>query len=199
MGIKRGTLEVGAIFRGSTIISKVYKGTTVIYELADGSYYELIEDVTIATATTSVQFSGFTATKEDSLVLVSDIIKTTAGSSSAKLYVNNNQTATNYWRQYVYGIDTGVGSARANDPTFLNVGGNSNSFTTTDIKLTNDGYYTYQSSTSWDYNTISNKLIDYVGSSTFTVTSITQLDIAASISNAIGIGSRFSLYRRTNL
>ena len=197
MGIKRGTLEVGAIFRGSTIISKVYKGTTVIYELADGSYYELIEDLTISTATTSVQFSGFTATKEDSLVLVSDLINVGTNGNLSLLF-NNNLTITNYYFQQLVAFGTSVSGFRGNNNSFLTFNTGLDSINVVDIKLTNDGYGTVQSNATAHYGDSTPELWNFVVSSTFTMSSITQLDIVSAESNSIGIGSRFQLYRRLN-
>jgi len=192
MGIKRGTLEVGSIFRGSVVISKVYRGTTVIYELADGTFLELIEDITVAgSAVTSVQFTGFTATKEDTLVLVSELL-TDAG-HGFQLMVNNNLTASNYYYQYLFGDGTGVSGSRGNFGYYI-FGSSPSDFSIANIKLTNDGYFTVQSDTTRASGS-SLKLMDNYVSSTFTMSDITQLDIVAGGANKIFVGSKFQLYK----
>ena len=196
MGIKRGTLEVGSIFRGSVVISKVYRGSTVIYELADGTFLELIEDITVAgSAVTSVQFSGFTATKEDTLVLVSDINNTTGVGSHIYMYVNNNLTATNYYDQFLQVNGTAVNGVRENNARLTYVEASSKMLSNAYIKLTNDGYFTVQSQNTRVYTGSGLFMFDEVISSTFTMTDITQLDVRASVASAIGIGSRFQLYK----
>ena len=195
MGIKRGTLEVGSIFRGSVVISKVYRGTTVIYELADGTFLELIEDITVAgSAVTSVQFSGFTATKEDTLLLVGDIVGGGAN-GNGKIYVNGNNTDTNYRVQTINAYGNVVTAYRASFPNTHDVAvSSSKTLIVIDIKLTNDGYVTLQAQDSHVYGGASLTMHERSVSSTFTMSSITQLDITG-VANAIGIGSRFSLYK----
>jgi uncharacterized membrane protein len=63
------------------------------------------------------------------------------------------------------------------------------------IKLTNSGYVISQHNSVESYGGANVLLNSYYGTSTFTITSITQLSVVASVTNAIGIGSRFQLYR----
>lgn len=195
MPIKKGTLEIGAILRGSTVINKIYKGTTVIYELADGTYLELIEDVTISTAVTSVTLSGFTATKEDTLVLVSDFHNNVATAYTFSIYFNNNTTATNYYKQRIGVNATTIFASRDNNNFFADVGDNDKTLSVCDIKLTNDGYITSQSSVTRNYDTLP-WLFEYYGTSTFITPSITEVNIFVDQTNGIQTGSRFQLYRR---
>ena len=191
-------VQIGNINASLNGIAKVIINGEVYYQIG-GSYYELIDDLTIATATTSVQFSGFTATKEDSLVGVFDINNTSGSNASYSLYVNNDTTASNYYEQGLFASATSVNGSRVNNAVVSNVDTSDKGLCIVDIKLTNDGYFTSQSSNNKNYGASDIQLNDYVKSKTGTITSITQVDFVASVSNAIGVGSRFQLYRRTNL
>ena len=191
-------IKIGNINASLNGIAKVIINGEIYYQLSDGTYLELIEDKTIASATTSVTFSGLNLTKEDSLLLVSDYQNNNAN-APLYLYANNNQTPSNYYYQYLLADGTSVVGNRTNNPTYTYANANEKAFTIVPIKLTNDGYFTAQVSENADYGTSGIRLTAEVISSTFTATTITQLDIVSSVANAIGVGSRFILYRRTNV
>ena len=173
-----------------------FRNFGILERLVASGYLELIEDIEVTgSSVTSVQFSGFTATKEDTLVLVSDINNTSANGSLVRIYANNNQVATNYWKQELYATSTTVGGGRENSATVGLASTLKKTFILTNIKLTNDGYVTYQLGETRTYGTSLPLLVDAVVSSTFTATSITQLDVNCNQTNAIGIGSRFQLYK----
>lgn len=159
------------------------------------SAYELVADVTVATATTQVDFSGLNFSKDDDLLLVSDIYNPTAGGVQYKLFPNNNTTENNYYRQILYTDGATVGAGRANNNEVSNVNASNNSFAITNIKLTNSGYFISQTNENRNYKTSSLSLMNQYVTSTFTAASITSLRISGSIANSIGIGSRFQLYR----
>lgn len=156
---------------------------------------EKVADVTISTATTSVDFTGLNITKDSEYMLVSDINNTSASASTFNLYANSNTTATNYYQQYVSANSTSVTANRANTPEFSQANNAQKSLSIATIKLTNNGYFTFQSNNTLLYSSTVPILYNQYGTSTFTATSITQLTVTASVTNAIGIGSRFQLYR----
>ena len=157
--------------------------------------YELVADVTVGVATTQVDFSGLNFGKDDDLLLVSDIVNGTASISLYSLYINDNVTPTNYWQQYINADSTGVASGRENQPILMACYANSKNFANICFKLTNNGYFVNQIKRISRYGDNTPILSDSVCSSSFTITSITKITIIASISNSIGIGSRFQLYR----
>ena len=128
-------------------------------------------------------------------MLVSDILNPTAGAVEYYMYANANYTKTNYWYQYLLADSTSVSGARANLPNFSYSPANKMTQSICNIKLTNSGYATYQSNNAIQYGTVSIGIIKYYTTSTFTLTSITSLSIQSSVANAIGIGSRFTLYK----
>jgi len=158
--------------------------------------YELVADVTIGTATTQVDFSGLNFGKDDDLMLVSDVINQTASTASLRLFVNDNVTETNYYTQTLNADGTTVNGARVNDNIFniANLSGGKG-IAITKIKLTNSGYYVYQSDFIRSYGSSSLILYNRYCSSVFTISSITKISIISNIINSIGVGSRFQLYR----
>ena len=161
--------------------------------------YELVADVTVGTTTNQVDFSGLNFGKDDDLMLVSDFQNgSTVSTPSYFLFANANYTQTNYYNQYIYANGTSVTSARQNSAYYAYVGlptTTKPSLVISKIKLTNNGYIVSQDSSIQYYASSSVALIDLVRTSTFTATSITSFRISTDITNGIGIGSRFQLYR----
>ena len=132
------------------------------------------------------------------MLLVSDI-DNVGSNNDIYLYVNNNTTASNYYTQRLTAIGSSVASVRYNDSYFAPLGGggsNDKTLSFTNIKLTNNGYFTFLATLNDNYNvgTILRQ-IQFYGASTFTLSSITQLNIKGTISNGIEAGSRFTLYK----
>lgn len=156
--------------------------------------WEQIGDYTVTgSAITSYTFSGLDLGKDDEIMLVSDY--TCMGASYVNLYVNENNTDANYWRQGLYVYGTTVGADRQNNPRILNTTTGEKNSIITNIKLTNSGYVVAQTKESAVYGGSSLSLMAYFMSSTFTATSITSLTVSAVALNNIGVGSRFQLYK----
>ena len=157
--------------------------------------YELIGDVTVASNTTNVDFTGLNIGKDDELLLVSGNTNPTATGASVLIFYNGNTTQSNYYAQQLRGNGTGVTGARANrGAIYYNEGEQrANAFTT--IKLANSGYAVAQSSPTERIGNSTVELWYFYSTSTFTMTSITSIRLYANQSNAIGTGSRFQLYK----
>ena len=194
MGIKRGTLEVGSIFRGSVVISKVYRGTTVIYELADGSFFEEIATIQVAgSPVTGVQFNNFTATKTDTLVMTAETIN--GGDVNVGIFVNNNLTSSAYWSQYLFSGGISFFGGRNNNSRCMVSMSASRTYATIEIKLTNNGEFTYQSDQIREAGTAGCAQQPNWGGYNVAITTITQLDVIAEATNGLGVGSIFRLFK----
>ena len=158
--------------------------------------YELVKDIVVGTSTTSVAFSGLSFDKTDDLMLVISGINPTGTNSNLGISINGNTTATNYYRQSVQGNGSGIYASRGNLNEFSFMYANLNVTSQAYIKLSNNGYMTCISHNELSSGSTAPHIYDEVVTSTFTATSITQLDIVASVSNSIGVGSRFQLYKR---
>lgn len=156
---------------------------------------ELLADYTVSgSAITSYTFSGLKLNADEEVVLVSTHINTGTGSALI-LYSNGNTTASNYYSQRVSANSTTVSGVRYNIP-YINVWGANNGFVfiNTKIKLTNNGYFTYQSN---ECGRLTSDIIlnDIYGTSTFTLSQITSLTITCDVASGINVGSRFQLYK----
>ncbi len=153
---------------------------------------ELLADIEVTSAVTQVDITGLNITSDDEILLVSDVV-TNLGAIAPRLYVNGNYTATNYYAQNLSVDNTSISAARVNYPYLMYGNANRNVFNNTRIKLTEGGYFTYQSSSCSDY-LIAIFMAEYYGTSTFTMSTITNLRIDGN-GNQFGIGSRFQLYK----
>lgn len=155
--------------------------------------YVLLADVTVGTATTNLDINGLNIGKDEEIVLVSDV-KNIGTNNIIRLFCNGNNTATNYYNQYITANNTTISANRSNDAWFMfDSSGLFNFFQS--IKLTNNGYFVYQSKGSNFYGGSSIRVSDVYTTSTFTATSITSLRISGSVTNGIDAGSRFQLYK----
>ena len=155
----------------------------------------LIFDYTVPSATSSVtiDLSSTPIQKGELYELTCTFI---SPGDVLALFVNNNKNRNNYVRTQLYAggttivggrqtSDYGAGIAYSNNTTPVN----------TYIKLTNNGYIVYQSSSNRRIVTASSMEYDnYYATSTFTVTSITRLDLdSLDVANSISAGTRIQL------
>ena len=63
------------------------------------------------------------------------------------------------------------------------------------IKVTENGYFTGKVDSIMEYGLNSVKLREKMITTTFTISNILKISIISSVSNSIGIGSRFKLYK----
>ena len=155
---------------------------------------EKVADITVSTATTTVSISGLNIDKTGEYMLVSDF-SVPNNTFDITLFANNNVTNTNYYSQLLTANSTTVSSARYNVPYLGTVNTTFKCFYYINIKLTNSGYFTYQSRGNHNYASTTLQIENFYGASTFTSTSITSLTITAQVASAINIGSRFQLYK----
>lgn len=163
--------------------------------------YQLISDITVTSATTSVSFTGLNITKDDDYLLVSDFKNnTTSSTNDIYLTVNGNNTLTNYYYQRLYASSATITAVRDVSPVISKMFQVANGVTSTiicSIKLTNNGYYVAQGKTNLYNGTSYSSLLESYATSTFTASSLTSLTISAERASSIGIGSRFQLYKLT--
>jgi hypothetical protein len=186
----------------ATSITDIRILATVTNAISVGSRFQLykrvapiIADIIVSTATTSVDFTGLEIDKDSEYMLVSTIVNGTVSGSNFAIYANTNFTSTNYYRQQLQADSTSVTASRVNDASSLYSNASKNSFSISNIKLTNNGYFVTQNSINTDISASSTQLFNRYTTSTFTLTSITALRVTASVTNAIGIGSRFQLIK----
>lgn len=157
----------------------------------------LLEDVIVSgSAITQVDFGTFNIGKGEEIVLVADVYNPTASGTPLSILVNGNNTVTNYYTQYISVNGTSVTSGRENNANLQYHDPNRRLLLEAKLKLTNNGYFVWQSDANRAYDLGSQSFyVPIYGTSTFTLTSITSLRIAVGVANTIGIGSRFQLYK----
>lgn len=186
----------------STNITKLSIVSNVSNAIGIGSRFQLyrlkakkVADIIVSTATTQVDITGLSIDKDSEYMLVSDVVNASGTTDLIALYPNDNVTSTNYYNQNIYATGVDIASSRTNTNYCFAVYTGYKNFAITKIKLTNNGYFVYQSDTIPRYYGTNMFLSKNYGTSTFTMTSISKLSIKANITNAIGIGSRFTLYK----
>lgn len=155
----------------------------------------IVFDYTVSgSAITSLDITNLSIDKGSEYMLVSSLPSSSA-SNAIQLYINDNNTSTNYYHQYLYSVNTSVSAGRSTGAYSLWT--DNGGFIITNIKLTNNGYYTWQSNISRSYGDYAWNLnmLNVYGTSTFTASSITKLTISHNTANGIGIGSRFQLIK----
>ena len=116
--------------------------------------------------------------------------------SNIELFYNNYTTSTTYYKQELSADSTTVSGGRTNYAIITRLDAtNVDTVCFANIKLTNNGYPTAQGNSIREVGTSGVNLIKEYLSKTATITSITQLNIKSSVTNAIGTGSRFKLYK----
>lgn len=158
--------------------------------------YQLIGDVTVDALTQFVSFTGLNITKDDDYVIVADIYNSTGITGQAiALFVNDNTNSANYYTQDIKAADTTLSAQRQNIPAIGGIDTLARSLIVANIKLTNSGYFVGQAHTLRGYQSSSMYMLDRYVTSTFTLSSITKIDIGSATQTLIGVGSRFQLYK----
>jgi hypothetical protein len=153
---------------------------------------EKVADITTTSNQTQVDISSLSIGKDSEYLLVADV-KEGATSGAMDLYINDDTTATNYYRQLIQAFGSSTGANRTNSAEASTIVNQTISYT--HIKLSEIGAYTFQNYSLRDYGSANIILDNRFGSSTSeTITSITKLNIKAA-TNGIGSGTRFLLYK----
>jgi len=154
--------------------------------------WEKIAEVVPASDVDYVDFTGLDINTDKFYVLFSTIKNPTASDAWYYAFVEGDYTETNYYSQNVNAAGTTVGGQRLNSPQIAGTGTGENCFFVAWITRDPDGYFRYCS--------INNKrpassiiVVCRAGAKTATVTNITSIRISASVSGAIGTGSKFIL------
>lgn len=157
--------------------------------------YILLADIIVDTATTTIDITGLDIGKDDEILMVADINNTTGSGASCRLFINNNTTVTNYYVQTLEADNTTISSARTNTSSLIYTPAGRKTLVNAQLKLTNNGYVTYQADNSYSYD-LNIRISERFHTTTFTVASITQLTLLSSVTDGIGVGSRITLYKK---
>lgn len=158
---------------------------------------EKVADVLVNSNSTQVDITGLDIKKGDEYLLVSDyLFGTNPSNIDLRLFINDNTTPTNYYSQVIGATGSSSFSVRLNTALFVGTSNSISSVAYSHIKLSNIGAFTAQ-----HYELRSNgsslPIVDnaFVSSTAENLTSLNKINIVSSLSNAIGTGSRFQLYK----
>lgn len=155
---------------------------------------EKVADITVTSNTTQIDITGLDIKKGDEYLLVSDVNYNSNG--TIDLFVNDNITLSNYFRQAIGAAGSTPFAQRTQDARYLEGALNDRSVSYSHIKLSNIGAYTSQNYTIYRSGTNSLELYNYFISSTAeNITSITKLNLKHRNTSGIGSTSRFQLYK----
>jgi hypothetical protein len=154
-------------------------------------------DITTTANATQVDISSLSIGKDSEYLLVGDLINGSASTNELRITPNDLTTESDYYFQRITGSDTTAGALRTNVPgTAFIADGNKRAIGYAHIKLSEIGAYTLQSYGIRVYGESGMSLSNYFVSSTSeAITSITKLNLKAGVTNGIGTGSTFVLYK----
>lgn len=176
----------------STTTNGIGAGTRIqIYKLQA----EKVADITVGSNTTQVDISNLNIKRNAEYLLMSDI--DLAGTSGSRIYLNanGNTTQSNYYSAQLQSYFSTIAADRLNEAMYTYAYYPNRSVSYTHIKLSEIGAFTWQGYGNFN-NASDIRVMNFFGSSTTeNITSVTELNIGANIANAIGAGSRFTLYK----
>lgn len=154
---------------------------------------EVVADVVVNTATTSVEITGLDIDKESEYVLQGTLI---AGASTAEvsIYTNEETNQTSYYQQALLAAATSVGGSRGNGNAPITAQASTSSFFKAVVKITNSGNFVVRCDTSRALPA-SVTLQRRYNTSLFAVSVVNKLTLQSFVANGINIGSRFQLIK----
>lgn len=194
--------------------------TTTVYNLGSDSYewagvyvtnvnmtgildgtFNLISETDITATTGRVEISGLDGNTDEIYILYMRMVNDIATSSAFTLFFNGD-SATNYGYQYFAGTDTTTSAARGTTQTGIPIGEISNDTATTQLCYTESWIYAksgYERTLLSSQNrrasgTYVAQTMELAGIWNDTSSTISSIQITASTSTAIGVGSNIQLW-----
>jgi len=163
-------------------------------ELGGTTGFEKVAEIEVSSNCTYVEFTNLDGNSDWFYVLFTTIKNPTGSGLGYNLFVNGETVETNYYNQWINIDGTSRCSDRENHPwAFFNEAG-VKSFYEVIISKDSDGYFRYiGKGNRREGNNVMLTLT--AGCKTATISNITSLRIQASVSNAIGAGSKFILFK----
>jgi len=162
-------------------------------QLAFGTWEKIVETEVTGAAVTSITVTGLDLDDAKAYVLLFKVTNPTASASAYSLFLNNDTTATNYYRQFLYGAGTAISARRDNnaavwsaDPGeetigwFLMIRDPAGLVKGISLDTRRDPAWIWGAFQNYGWVTTAN---------------VTRIDIVASITDAIGIGSKVIMFK----
>jgi hypothetical protein len=163
---------------------------------------EKVADITVASNSTQVDIPVTGSldpaiNKDSEYLLVYDIDSAFSNATTNNLFPNDLTTATDYYRQEIFGTGSTAGAGRNNNARFSETSSTRRrDIGYIHIKLSEIGAFTFQGYGILGPGTTGLILVNqFVSSTAENFTSITKLNIVSNVTNNIASGSRFILYK----
>jgi len=165
---------------------------SITTDMLNFATWEKIAEVTVAVNSDYVDFTGLDVNTDKFYVLYMALTNPTASESFYYLFVEGDYTLTNYYSQVlnVYGSSTGI--ERRNDPRVAIAPAGEGSFFEVVFTRDPNGYFRAVARGSWHTGS-GIQFLQHGLCKTATVTNITSARLSASVTGAIGTGSKFIL------
>ena len=153
-----------------------------------------VAEVNVSSNTTYVEFTNLDGNSAWFYKLLS-VIKNPVGTNSyVDMFVNGDTVVSHYYSQYIHGSGTSSLATRLNRPIVGDIVANDRSSFEITITKDPDGYFRGSSQISRATGSgVTLSIFSFC--KTATITNITSLRVQASVSNGIGAGSKFILYK----
>jgi len=156
--------------------------------------WQVLAEVEVASDCDYVDFVNLDINRDWFYVLQTVIRNSQSSDADCYIFVNGDTTVANYYSQKISGYGTTVASLNYNAPHWSGLFAGQESFSTGFISKDPGGHFVYEVIDKRKADA-SLQIYLFVGNRTSPVTNITSIRIAASVSGAIGAGSRFILAR----
>lgn len=173
-------------------------------KFSSGSYiwlYSVIDNREVANidvliTATQVDISGLNFDENDLFEIEGTYINPTGNSSALQLFVNNDLTLTNYWRQRIQASAGTLSAARNNELRIIPSTAGTTSKFRADIKLTKDGKYVVMADTIRNIGGSSLDLHFRYATKITNESSINIINCVSQITNGLGSGTKIQLWEK---
>lgn len=158
-----------------------------------GGSSNLIQEIEVTTATTTVQFTGLDIATIKDYVLVVEFVNPTVTNSILRMEYNGDTVASNYFTQLVYAVTTPSGANLPDENRLAYAQAGQESHTIANFAMVN-GFITSQTTVTSIVPSDINVYM-YYSARLVQDTNLTDILIRADVTGAIGAGSKFRLYK----
>jgi len=155
---------------------------------------EKIAEITPTSNITVIDITGLDIIAHKVYLLLCNFRNPTGVNTTYKIYVEGDYTDTNYYNQYIFVDGTTVSAARSNDPAFAYAIAGTDSPSVVWIFRGPGGFFKFLSLHSRHVGSSQAFELRF-GSRTTSVTNITSIRIASSVTGGIGANSKVLLFK----
>jgi len=162
-------------------------------ELTFGTWEKIVDTTVSPSAVTTITVTGLDLDAAKAYILLFRVTNPTGSTSNISLYYNNDTTATNYYRQSLYGTSTTVGASRINDGVISDVLAGQEANLLIWIYRDPAGYVRAMPfENSRDPASLLLRMLFHIW---VTKANVTRIDLTASVTGSIGVGSNLIIFK----